>query len=59
LVVYDLHTLKQISEFSFASRISGNLFSADGKRLFVLTNDQTGYILDVSAESSTATSSKK
>jgi WD40 repeat protein len=59
LVVYDLHTLKQISEFSFAARISGNLFSADGKRLFVLTNDQTGYVLDVSGESTAANLSKQ
>jgi WD40 repeat protein len=59
LAVYDLHTLKQITEFSFTSRISGNLFSGDGKRLFVLTNDQTGYVLDVSAQSSAATSSQK
>ena len=59
LAVYDLHSLKQISEFSFTNRISGNLFSDDGKRLFVLTNDQTEYVLDVSAESSANTSSKK
>jgi len=51
LVVFDLHTLKQISQFSFASAISGDLFSADGNRLFVLTSDQTGYVLDVSASS--------
>ncbi len=32
LVVYDLHTLKAISNFSFTSRISANLFpkTADG-----------------------------
>jgi len=59
LAVYDLRTLKQISEFSFTSRISGKLFSGDGKRLFVLTNDQMGYVLDVSAESTAANSSKK
>jgi WD40 repeat protein len=58
LVVYDLHTFKQISEFSFTSRISANLFSADGNRLFVLTNDQTGYILDVSAAPSATTAAK-
>jgi WD40 repeat protein len=59
LAVYDLHSLKQISEFSFTNRISGSLFSDDGKRLFVLTNDQTEYVLDVSAESSANTFSKK
>ncbi len=59
LAVYDLHSLKQISEFSFTSRISGNLFSGDGKRLFVLTNDQTGYVLDVSAAPATINLSKE
>jgi WD40 repeat protein len=58
LVVYDLHSLKQISEFSFTSRISGNLFSGDGKRLFVLTNDQLGYVLDVSAAPAATAASK-
>ena len=58
LVVYELHTMKQISEFSFASRISANLFSEDGKRLFVLTNDQTAFILDVVGGSVAAASSQ-
>jgi len=58
LVVYDLHSLKQIADFSFASRISANLFSADGKRLLVLTNDQMSYILDVAAVPATTASSK-
>jgi len=47
LVIYDLHSLKQTNELTFASRISAYLFSEDGKRLFVLTNDQTAFILDV------------
>jgi len=46
LAVYDLRSMKQTSELSFADRISSQLFSADGKRLFVLTNDQTAFILD-------------
>jgi WD40 repeat protein len=58
LVVYDLHSLKQISDFFFTSRISGNLFSGDGQRLFVLTNEQMGYILDVSATPATSAASK-
>ncbi len=58
LVVYDLHTLKQISDFSFANRISANLFSEDGKRLFVLTNDQSAFILDVAGAPATTASSK-
>lgn len=59
LVVYDLHTLKQSADFSFASRVSGALFSADGNRLFVLTNDQTGFLMDVSAGSGTTASSRQ
>ena len=58
LVVYDLRTLKQTSDFSFGSRISAYLFSEDGKRLFVLTNDQTAFILDVAAESPATASSR-
>jgi WD40 repeat protein len=49
LAVYDLHSLKQTSELSFANRISSQLFSGDGKKLFVLTNDQTAFILDATA----------
>lgn len=56
LVVYDLHTLKQSNEFYFASSVSAALFSGDGKRLFVLTNDQTVFILDTTEGSRTAPS---
>jgi WD40 repeat protein len=49
LAVYDLRSLKQTSELSFANRISSQLFSGDGKRLFVLTNDQSAFILDAAA----------
>jgi WD40 repeat protein len=58
LVIYDLHTLKQTKEFSFANRISAYLFSEDGKRLFVLTNDQTAFILDVAAGTAATDASK-
>ena len=56
MVVYDLHTLKQSNEFYFASSVSAALFSGDGKRLFVLTNDQTVFILDTTEGSRTAPS---
>jgi WD40 repeat protein len=60
LVVYDLHTLKQTNEFSFADRVSADFFSEDGKRLFVLTNDQTSFILEVAgASTGTVASTKK
>jgi WD40 repeat protein len=58
LIIYDLHSLKQINDLTFASRISAYLFSEDGKRLFVLTNDQTAFVLDVTARSAAATVSK-
>jgi WD40 repeat protein len=58
LIIYDLHTLKQTNELSFANRISAYLFSEDGKRLFVLTNDQTAFILDVAGASAAPASSK-
>lgn len=58
LVVYDLRTLKQTKEYSFADRVSADLFSEDGKRLFVLTNDQTVFILDVSGSSTTSAASR-
>jgi WD40 repeat protein len=51
LVVYDLKTLKPFKEFSFANRISAYLFSQDGKKLFVLTNDQSAFILDLAPDS--------
>ena len=58
LVLYDLRTLKQTGEFSFGSPISAKEFSGDGGRLFVLTNDQTAYILDVRGGTAVVTSSK-
>jgi hypothetical protein len=58
LVLYDLRTLKQTGEFFFASRVSAHLLSADGKRLFVLTNDQNGIILDIATGSASTATSK-
>jgi WD40 repeat protein len=60
LAVYDLRTLKQTNEFLFADRVSADLFSEDGKRLLVLTNDQTSFILEVTGGSTgTVASTKK
>jgi tricorn protease-like protein len=47
LAVYDFATLKRRDEFAFAHEISFARFSADGQRLFVLTNDQVAYVLDI------------
>ncbi|MCU1264312.1 MAG: peptidase Ste24p [Acidobacteria bacterium] len=48
VVVYDLATVAKLDEFVFTSPISLAKFSADGKRLFILTASQTIYLLDVS-----------
>jgi hypothetical protein len=47
LAVYDLTSQQKLDEFSFASDVDFDHFSEDGKRLFVLTTDQTGYLLEV------------
>jgi Peptidase family M48 len=49
LDVYSLPSLEKRTQLVFPSRISLQRFSADGKRLFVLTSNQTAYILDVAA----------
>jgi WD40 repeat protein len=53
LALYDLRQVKgafePVQRLVFASPVSLAEFSADGKRLFVLTNDQTTYILDMTA----------
>lgn len=54
LVIYDLHTLKKTGDLSFANHVSGYTFSEDGKRLLVLTDDQTAFVFDPEAVSSAA-----
>jgi WD40 repeat protein len=46
MTLYDLNTLDKREQFTFPSRISLLRFSEDGKRLFILTANQTVYILD-------------
>lgn len=46
LIIYDLGTLKQAGDLSFANHVSAYTFSEDGKRLLVLTDDQTVFVLD-------------
>jgi len=50
LLVYDLQSLKPIDDLYFANSISAHNFSADGKKLFVLTNDQTAFEFDVPSD---------
>src|SRR5271156_3215790 len=61
LDVYALPSLEKRRQLDFPSRISLQRFSADGKRLFVLTANQTAYIFDTAAlsRSETDTSSLK
>ena len=54
LAVYDLNTMEKRDEFVFSSPISMLRFSQDGRRLFVLTVNQTVYLLDVSSLGSIA-----
>jgi hypothetical protein len=49
LLVYDLKTLKRTNEYFFAEPVMLKIFSEDGKRLLVLTSDQTLFVLDVAA----------
>lgn len=48
LAVYDLDTLEKRDEFVFASPISMLRFTPNGEQLFVLTANQTVYVLNVS-----------
>jgi WD40 repeat protein/predicted SprT family Zn-dependent metalloprotease len=54
LTIYNLETMEKRDQFNFSSPVSLIRFNEDGRRLLVLTSNQTAYILDVS---STATSS--
>ena len=47
LVLYDLESMHRKDQFTFTHRVPLKAFSGDGKKLFVLTADQTAYVLDV------------
>jgi hypothetical protein len=47
LAVYDLASLEKRDEFTFAHPVSHTSFSQDGKKLFVLTANQSVYVLNV------------
>jgi tricorn protease-like protein len=53
LIVYDLNSGEKRDEFSFSSLVSLIQF-AEGKRLFVLTANQTAYVLGISEKNATA-----
>lgn len=51
LNIYDLSTTEFRTRLKFGTHVIYRAFSADGRRLFVLTSDQTAYIIDLSAPS--------
>jgi len=54
--LYGLADSQLRGTYRFAVSIAFKKFSADGKRLFVLTRDQTAYVLDVTASDATQSS---
>jgi hypothetical protein len=46
LEIYDLRSRQKIDDLAFSADVDFEQFSADSKRLLVLTRDQTAYILD-------------
>ena len=50
LTLFDLATGERRDRFDFAAPVSLAHFSDDGKRLLVLTADQTVYVLDLTAK---------
>ena len=55
LLVYDLKTLKRTNEYFFAEPVMLKIFSEDGKRLLVMTSDQTLFVLDLAGGDVTPT----
>ena len=45
LTIYDLGSMAKRSQYTFSTPVSMARFSPDGKRLFVLTSNQTAYVL--------------
>lgn len=49
LSLYEMASFEKREQFTFPTRVSFVRFSEDGKRLFVLTANQTVYLLDLSS----------
>jgi len=58
LELYDLETMRKQTSYDFGRRIAFGDFSADGKRLLVLTSDQVVYVLDPAAKEAKAVAAK-
>jgi len=50
VAIHDLATMRRQKQLSFTTPVVMASFSADGKRLFVLTADQTAYVIDPTAK---------
>ena len=48
LTLYDLASMEKLDQFTFSNAVELARFSADGKSLFVLSANQTVYLLDLS-----------
>jgi hypothetical protein len=46
LAIYDLASLEKRDEFAFTRPVSLSWFSQDGKKLFLLTANQSVYVLN-------------
>jgi WD40 repeat protein len=49
LNIYDVATLKNLEQFVFTSPVTLAEFSEDGKKLIVLTSNQTAHVFDISS----------
>ena len=54
VAIYSVADMQKVDEFVFPSAVAFARFSPDGKRLFVLTKDQTAYTIDLAASKSGA-----
>jgi hypothetical protein len=59
LTVYDLNTMEKRQQIIFSSPVSLVRFTEDGRRLFVLTSNQTVYLLDASSFAADAATAKQ
>lgn len=58
LAIYSLETMEKRDQFNFSSPVSLIRFNEDGRRLLVLTSNQTAYMLDVSSLATSSSSVK-
>ncbi len=57
--LYSLPSMAKVEELNFGSRLHFARFSADGNRLFVLTEKQQAYLLDVSGKPESSVAEKR